>query len=120
MRISFDFDNCLSNKECIVNLFNILRNSNNEVYILTSRNPIFENKPLIDFITKHKFNRNNVICFIDEKWKIIKYFNIDLHFDDDFIEIDLINRKLGNKYNKPGVLVNADSSWLSYKKGKKI
>ena len=117
MRISFDFDDCLNNNISILNLFNILRNTKNEIFILTQRNPIFKQEELWDFVKEQKFDKIKVILNPQDKWKTIKENNIDFHFDNDFIEIDLINRKLGSKNNKPGILVSADNTWLSYKHG---
>lgn len=113
MRISFDFDNCLNNLS-ILNLFNILRCTNNDIFILTQRNPIFKNEILWEFIKNNNFDVNNVILNTQEKWKTMKKFKIDFHFDDDFIEIDLINKRLGSVNNKPGILVSADTSKLCY------
>lgn len=105
MRISLDVDGVFADNETIQQLAVVLNaNPNVELYILTSRDPILDNRDLYKLIKDLNLNIKEVIfaCMETKVSKVIKY-NIDLHFDDDEIDVKQINYETGK--NK-AVLVN--------------
>lgn len=89
MRISFDFDGTLS-QESIQVLAETLNNSEfNELFIVTSRVSKTEwNKDLFSVAEFLGIPRNHIFFTEgDFKWKTLKELNIELHFDDDYMEI---------------------------------
>lgn len=96
MKISFDFDSCLSESYVQV-IAKSLINMYHDVYIITSRNSNINNKDLFDICTNIGLPEYKVI-FTDgnPKFKIFFDNNFKLHFDDDWEEVMNINNKGGN------------------------
>jgi hypothetical protein len=98
MKISFDFDSCLS-EEIIQNLAKIFISSNMcEVFIITSRfNDDFnKNIDILKIADELNIKKENIFYTqSDYKWQIIKKLNINIHFDDMEDEVHLINANGG-------------------------
>lgn len=95
LKISFDFDGTLSEIP-MQNLCKKYIEIGAEVYVTTSRSTgmekgiNFENKDLFEVTDKLGISRKNIIFTnYADKYTFVKDF--DLHFDDDELEIDLIN-----------------------------
>lgn len=94
MKVSFDFDSCLS-EEIIQKVCRVfLKENKNDVYIITSRLNNFYNKNYDLYVLADKLGilKEN-IHFTNEKfkWEKILELKIDLHFDDMEDEVHLIN-----------------------------
>ncbi len=114
MKVSFDFDNTLS-EPCIQSIAKSLVDSGHDVWVITARAIFFSEIEPIKYLTI--FNKDIVkVCEeigIDLSKVIITggslkhdyYINgkFDLHFDDDWEEVLEINNRGGN-----AVLVNPD------------
>lgn len=101
MKISFDFDGCLGHNPLVQALALNLITSGVEVYIITHRNEHMS-KDIFELAYKIGIKKENVVFTKDDKYNSVRSFNIDMHFDDDAYEIDLINKNIeGNK----GVLI---------------
>lgn len=114
MKISFDFDGTLG-EPYLQNLAKLLICNCADIFIITSRcdDTVFtedggfigylgNNTDLRDVAKKLNIPSSN-IYFTDGdfKWKKIKELEIDLHFDDQFDEIEMIRRNGGK-----GILVD--------------
>lgn len=113
-KISFDFDNTLD-KEYVQRLVKVHQNAGDIVYIVTSRiDKIFdndrnfigyvENTDLYKMAEKLGISKEN-IHFTNQQLKLdtLIKLGISMHYDDDVIEIDEINRS--NK-EITGILIN--------------
>jgi hypothetical protein len=93
MKISFDFDSTLSEQRT-QNLAHKLMSYGVELWIISSR--VNEdrwgwNKELYRIAEKLHIPKGRIVLTGgDDKWKFCKENNIDIHFDDDPIEIELI------------------------------
>jgi hypothetical protein len=98
MKISFDFDSCLG-EERMQKLAKKFVEDGHEVWVTTSR--------LSDEVAPSKHWNRDLKKVVDEvgisilhvqftngddKWKLLKGF--DMHFDDDMVEIELIEEHL--------------------------
>ena len=113
MRISFDYDGVLVDTEfvktcaqthIIMGLFSNIPNI--ELVILTTRSE--KNSP-VDVIYKDKFKQ---IIYTNgkDKHEVIDDYKIDLHFDDDILEVVEINEKCKAK----AFLVGFDFSQIEW------
>ncbi len=105
MKISFDFDGTLTER-VIKELVSKLIESGTDVYILTSR---FSDcmKDCYELAERLKIRSENVLSTnLQDKGDYILANNLDLdmHFDDDYFEIDSINAKTKTL----GVLISLD------------
>lgn len=108
MKISFDFDGCLGELKSVQSLCRSMQHANqiafpakpfNLVIITTRFEKVWkENHNFLHFIQDLGFTIDDVIFTngIDKVHKIVE-LGIEMHFDDDNIEIELINEV------KPGV-----------------
>lgn len=97
MKISFDFDNTLDTP-LMQSLAKKFTRAGNEVYITTSRHPK-GNQDLFDLAYELDIPKSN-IRFTQNKPDYLQGF--DMHFDDDRIEVNEINKTtdcLGIHYN---------------------
>lgn len=109
MKISFDFDHSLTQPK-IQNLASKFIAANHEVWITTSRSPNkegvklpYDNREVFAMAEKLGIKKENIrFTSYDEKYKYLKDF--DLHFDDDEVEIELINE---HPCKCIGVLINS-------------
>jgi len=93
MKISFDFD-CTLGEDKIQKLANIIKTSNseNDVYVVTSRNAGQSYNQDLWKVAK-RLNIPNERVFFTEgawKWKKINELEMDMHFDDVPEECELI------------------------------
>lgn len=113
MKISFDFDATLSRPD-IQELAKQLVFLGNDVYIVTSRHlkssyklvgggeiP-FQNEDLFKVAAEVGIPKENIF-FTEMQPKVDFLKDFDMHFDDDEVEVDLINR---SKIKCLGVLIN--------------
>ena len=97
MKVSFDFDGTIANNKQLQKLARTLIHSGSEVFIITSRH--FDNEKRVrevhEFAKKQGIKKSRIIFTpLEEKWKHVKRLKIDLHFDDDFVDVDQINTEL--------------------------
>ena len=112
MKISFDFDSTLSRPD-IEQIARDLINSGHDVHITTSRHNVWKwgginttfNDDLYDVAAELNLSAEN-IHFTNMEPKVDFLEGFDMHFDDDEVEIDLINR---SKLPCLGILVNYKS-----------
>lgn len=94
LKISFDFDSTLSEPEMQELALKYLQ-VGIEVFVTTSRTEFhnglrFSNSDLFEVTDRIGIKRENItFTSYDDKYKFVKEF--DIHFDDDEIEIRLIN-----------------------------
>ena len=100
--ISFDFDNCLQHEYIQLIAERFIACGDN-VFVFTSRRDgiyqndikigIIDNKDLFEITDELGIKRENII-FTNQQPKIHKLieYKINIHFDDDEIEIDDINK----------------------------
>lgn len=109
MKISFDWDSCLAEirQQEIAKRF--IENGD-EVWIVTSRpesDPIqanWSNKIVFSIAQKLGIPVERIIFTnYEDKWISLDRLSIDLHFDDDIIEIELIEE---NNIKCKGVLIS--------------
>ena len=123
MKISFDFDNTLS-EDYIQVIAKALVDNGHDVWIMTARtsrtrNDLFYNHPdIVKVCNKIGISINKIkITEGSMKWSYYLNGDFDLHFDDDWEEVNMINIKGGK-----AVLVNPDFidmfSVLQYKNNK--
>ena len=94
MNISFDYDGTLIHIHHLVEKFQL---SGDSVFIVTSRNQNKEHKELYDDADRLGIKRENIHFTNNEiKLPTIEKLNIQLHFDDDYVEVDEINRYATN------------------------
>lgn len=116
MKISFDFDDTLSEKYIQV-IASALVGANHDVWIISARCNL--DKDIIEVCENLKIDINKVILTNGNfKWKYYFNNNIDLHFDDNWEEVNLINNKGGKS-----ILINPDFedifSLMQYKNGQR-
>ena len=93
-KVSFDFDGTLSEKQGQKRAKTHIDNGD-VVYITTARpkksdNPRYDNEDLFEIAEKLGISRDHIrFTAFDDKWKYLKDF--DFHFDNDEVEITLIN-----------------------------
>lgn len=94
-RVSFDFDNCLQHGYVQLMLERFYK-WEDDVYVVTTRNPIFDNLDLFEITDELGIPREN-IHFTNFQLKLdtLLRLGINLHFDDDQTEVDDINRNGG-------------------------
>ena len=112
--ISFDFDNCLQHiyvqlmaERCIAwgdNVF-VCTSRRDGVYQNNIKIGEIDNKDLFEIIDELGIKRENII-FTNQQSKTLFLIDhkINIHFDDDDIEIDYINRS--NVETLKGILIN--------------
>jgi hypothetical protein len=100
MKISFDFDSTLSRKD-IQEMAKIFIKSGHDVFITTSR-PEFVD-PKVGWNNDILFEIADSVGIKQERIRFTSYVDkfefledFDIHFDDDIIEIELINEHLPN------------------------
>lgn len=112
MRISFDFDSTLS-EERIQRFAKAMSTLDVEMWIISSRvdeNRWGWNKELFRIANQLNISRNRIILTEgDVKWKPIKEHGIDIHFDDDQIEVELIEE---NTTCNPVLICDPDISHI--------
>jgi hypothetical protein len=113
LKVSFDFDGTLSNNQSLQMLAKFLVLGGHDVWILTSRfkEPIERNKDLYDIMHLLQISKTNVV-FNSDKLAAFKEYKFELHFDDDHIDVDLINEAFPD--NKPALLVGFDNRFLQH------
>ena len=98
MKISFDFDNTLSESYVQIIAKSII-NMNHDVWVITSRcsNNSVNNQDLYKTCINLGISKSQII-FVDGERKVDEYKkgNFDLHFDDDWEDVMLINNIGGN------------------------
>lgn len=112
MRISFDFDSTLSRLD-IQEIADDFINRGHDVHVTTSRHSIWKwgginetfNNDLFEITDKLGILKEN-IHFTNMEPKVDFLKGFDMHFDDDEVEIDLINR---SKIDCLGILINYKS-----------
>ena len=88
MKISFDFDDCLS-EEWIQQMAQAL-SLQHEVWIVTSRTRYGQD--LLDVAEKLSITKERIILTDGAmKWSILNHYNIDVHYDDMWDEVLEIN-----------------------------
>jgi len=97
IKISFDFDGTLSDKESVRNLVKILLNSFDrecEVHITTSRTTKWNNNGDLFHVAESLNIPKERIHFtmLKDKFHFLEGFSF--HIDDDEIELDLINSNI--------------------------
>jgi hypothetical protein len=100
MKVSFDFDGTIANNKSLQLLAKSLIHAGHEVFILTSRREDNNNvkTEVMDLANKIGIKHKRVIFSpFEDKHKVVKRNKFDLHFDDDFMEIDMINDNLPGK-----------------------
>ena len=105
MKISFDFDDCLSEKYIQV-IASALIAANHEVWVITARDlSIYpNNQDILKLCDEIGIKRDHIIITNGNmKYQYYIDNNFDLHFDDDWKEVNLINVHGGNS-----ILVNPD------------
>lgn len=75
-----------------------------DVHIVTSRNPIFDNLDLFEICEEYGIPKSKV-HFTNQQLKLetLKSIGCNLHYDDDLIEIDDINTNGGESIK--GILI---------------
>lgn len=93
--ISFDFDGCLASYENLQAMAKNLACQRVKVFILTSRCSANVNKDLFDIAHKCGIPKNRILMVCEhDKWRAIERHRITIHFDDDEVEVDVINENL--------------------------
>ena len=93
-KVSFDFDGTLSEKQGQRRAQSHI-NKGDVVYITTARpeksdNPRYDNEDLFKVADDLGISRSRItFTAFDDKWKYVK--NYDYHYDNDDVEITLIN-----------------------------
>ena len=84
MKISFDFDECLSETYIQV-IARSLINMEHDVWVITSRSPNINNIDLFNVCLSIGLSKSKII-FVDGERKVDEYKkgNFNLHFDDDW------------------------------------
>lgn len=121
MKVSIDFDGTLT-KKSVQDYVKSLLNKHIEVFITTSRyengtDPKFkqnglwveiDNKDLFIISDKLDIKRENIIfCNFVDKYEIIKDKNFIWHLDDDWIELNMLNKYTNIK----GISVFGNNTW---------
>lgn len=117
MKISFDFDSTLSRK-IVQDYASYLQKKGYDIYVCTSRlspemalekeNSTTWNEDLFKITDELNISRDKIIFTnYDFKYKYIDNIDFILHFDDDFVEIDLINKLTKIK----GISVYGNTYW---------
>jgi len=105
MKISFDFDDCLSEKYIQV-IASALITANHDVWVITARDlSIYpNNQDILKLCSEIGIKEDHIIITNGNmKYKYYIDNNFDLHFDDDWKEVNLINVHEGN-----AILINPD------------
>lgn len=91
-RVSFDFDGVLSTDKGQKMAKKEIDNGN-DVFIVTKRNKIEQSKEVYEVADKLGIPRQNV-HFTNTAWKykMLNNLNVDIHYDDQQIELDKIKR----------------------------
>lgn len=102
LKVSFDYDGVLSTKKGKVLAKNEINNGN-EVYIITARMKYSDNSDLYS-IADNIGIKKEYIYFTNhhDKWEKIKELKINKHFDNNYKQIQDINKYTDAK----GILVN--------------
>ncbi len=103
MKVSFDFDGCLSEK-FVQQIASAMVSAHHDVWVITARCEKSYLQDIIDICAEIGINPYQIIT-TEGAFKVEKYFknNFDLHFDDNWTEVFLINERGGK-----AVLVNPD------------
>ena len=112
MKLSFDYDNTLSDNQAIQLLVRCLVEGAHDVWILTSRaGPPVVNKDLYAMMYALDIPKTNVI-FVDNgsKLEAFKKHKFEAHFDDDHLVVDEINKAFPETC--PAMLVGFDSTFM--------
>lgn len=98
MKISFDFDSTLA-EDRVQLLYNKLKEDGHDIYITTTRvekmpnGIVLENRDLWSVCKRLGIDKSKVrFTNGNDKYHILDGF--DIHFDDDKIEVDLINENV--------------------------
>ena len=92
LKVSFDFDGTLS-QDSIQEFAKHLLAVGDEVWVVTSRvsNPEKWNLDLFSVAEDVGISRNNIFFTEgDYKWKFLDTHDFDIHFDDDYMEVNNI------------------------------
>lgn len=102
MKISFDFDDCLS-EEWIQQMAQAL-SLQHEVWIVTSRTRYSQD--LLDVAEKISIPKERIVLTDGGmKWSSLNYYKIDVHYDDMWDEVLEINSRSSCK----GILIGFDN-----------
>jgi hypothetical protein len=119
MKISFDFDGCLSDSKFVQLIAKLFRDAGHEIWIITSRDPQMINSDVWD-LSKDFDIPNERVIMTNGTLKVHKFkeLKIDIHFDNSFDEIQAINddsdiNPNSKNQSMPGILVNFDSEEIS-------
>lgn len=113
MKISFDFDGCLGDNKYIQMLALSMVKHGMDVYVLTARfnDKNNQNRDLWSLVETLGIKEENCL-FAGETQKqlLMKEHNIDLHFDDNELEVSSINQYFDSwdSPNSRAVLVGFD------------
>ena len=109
MRISFDWDSCLAETRQQEIAKRFIENGD-EVWIVTSRfsdvplQADWSNKPIFKVAERLGIPVERIVfTCMEDKWISLDRLEMDLHFDDDRIEIELIEE---NNIRCKGVLIS--------------
>ena len=102
-KVSFDFDGCLAEIPELQSMAKRMSAGGMDVFILTSRcketaNIDLEKIALLCWIPKKRI----IYACMGDKWRAMDRHRITMHFDDDSVEVDIINENLPGR----AVLVN--------------
>jgi hypothetical protein len=108
MKVSFDWDSCLAEPRQQEIARKFIENGD-EVWIITSRQEAdppqghWSNKIVFKIAENLGIPKERIVfTSYEAKWISLDKFGIDLHFDDDITEIELIEE---NKIKCKGVLI---------------
>lgn len=115
IKISFDFDSTLD-KKYIQEYAKLLINKGYDIWIVTSRNSNEKmdnnsyNEDLFKVADSVGIKKENIIfTCMEDKYKFFKNKDFLIHLDDDWIELNLIN-----KYTKTrGISVFGNINWIN-------
>jgi hypothetical protein len=93
--ISFDFDGCLADSEELQAMARTMTASRIRVFILTSRCEAHENRDVLAIAQRCGIRRSRILKVCEsDKWRAMVRHMITTHFDDDIVEVDVINENL--------------------------
>lgn len=120
LKISFDFDNCLSDSKIVQLIAKLFRDADHEIWILTARDSRAMNTDVWKLAKEFDIPAERVVM-TNGSLKVYKFIelNLDIHFDNSYEEVVSINDRFIDSDNKfiknesmPAILVNFDSEEL--------
>jgi uncharacterized HAD superfamily protein len=113
MKVSFDWDGCLRDNDSVKAIANAFIIANCDVYVLTSRiDDVVNRKEILAYCKEIGIQKDRIL-FTPNAYKVImfKHHNIDMHFDDDHIEVDMINEEFPKR---PAILIGFESRFMQH------